>query len=215
MILTWNKELLELDPDYFKIQFYGTTWINKKYRKIYEKNKLCSIIVSNKRISEGHKLHHSITDYLIDNKINKVDFFGARFNNLPYMNSKPYTMEYSGEHESNKKINGLKDYMFTISILSAKSDYEFDEKLLDCFLTGTVPIFWGCPSIASIGKFFNIKGIIVFNTVEECINILNNINFEKYKSMLPYIKENFEKAKEYTTFSLNEDAIFELIKRKL
>ena len=30
MILTWNKELLELDPDYFKIQFYGTTWINKK-----------------------------------------------------------------------------------------------------------------------------------------------------------------------------------------
>ena len=208
IVLTWNKELLELNPNKFKLQLFGTTWIHKSFRKVYEKNKLCSIIASNKRVTSGHKLRHKIIDYLIENNIEIVDFFGGRFNNLAYMTSKPYTQEHSGQHESNKKINALKDYMFTISILSSKSDYEFDEKLIDCFLTGTVPVFWGCPSIH---KFFNVKGMLMFDTLQECISIINNLTPEKYTEMLPYIKENFETAQKYTRFKFNEDAIIDLV----
>ena len=187
-------KLLELHPDKFKLQLYGTTWINEKYRKIYPKHKICSIIASNKRITPGHKFRHIIIDYLIMHKIKIVDFFGGRFDNLPYMTTKGHTMEHSGQHESNQKINALKNYMFTICILPSKSDYEFDEKLIDCFLTGTVPIFWGCPSIH---KFFNIKGMIIINTLKECIDTVNTLSLEKYNSMIPYIKENFETAKKY------------------
>lgn len=206
LVLTWSKELLELNPNKFKLQLFGTTWINEKYRKIYEKNKLCSIITSNKRVTSGHKLRHTVIDYLLNNNIKNIDLYGGRFNNLPYMTSKSHTQEHSGQHISNQKINALKDYMFTICILSSKSDYEFDEKLIDCFLTGTVPIFWGCPSIH---KFFNVKGMLIFNTLQECINIINTLTIEKYTGMLPYIKENFETAKKYTRFKFNEDAIIE------
>jgi len=206
LVLTWNKELLELNPNKFKLQLFGTTWINEKYRKKYIKKKICSIIASNKRVTRGHKLRHIIIDYLIQNNINTIDFYGGRFNNLAYMTSKPHTQEHSGQHISNQKINALKDYMFSICVLSSKTDYEFDEKLIDCFLTGTVPIFWGCPSIH---KFFNVKGILIFNTLQECINIINTLTIQKYTEMLPYIKENFETAKKYTRFKFNEDVIIE------
>ena len=209
MVLTFHKKFLDMNPNKFKLQLMGTTWINKIYRKIYEKNKLCSIITSNKRVIVGHKLRHLIIDYLLQNNINTVDFYGGRFNNLPYMTTKSYTQEHSGQHMSNQKINGLRPYMFSITIENCKSDYYFTEKLIDCFLTGTVPIFWGCPSIH---KFFNVKGMLIFNTLQECINILNTLTVEKYKEMLPYIKENFETAKIYTRFKFNEEAIIQLIK---
>lgn len=198
---------MECNPQKFKLQLCGTTWINEKYRQIYDKTKLCSIIASNKKITSGHKLRHAIIDKLINDQNNIVDFYGARFGNLPYMTTKGHTMEHSGQHISNKKIISLKDYAFTICILSSKSDYEFDEKLIDCFLTGTVPIFWGCPSI---DKFFNIKGMIIINSLEECIDVVNNLSFNTYNKMLPFIKENFKKAQNYTSFKLNEEAILNL-----
>tara|TARA_B100000482_G_scaffold133659_1_gene97600 strand:+ start:240 stop:1118 length:879 start_codon:yes stop_codon:yes gene_type:complete len=210
MILTFHKPFLDLNKDKFKLQLMGTTWMNEIYRKIYKKNKLCSIISSNKRMTSGHKLRHVIIDYLIKNNINNVDFYGGRFNNLPYMQTKSYTKEHSGQHVSNEKINGLQSYMFSIVIENCKSDYYFTEKLIDCFLTGTVPIFWGCPSIH---KFFNVKGILIFNTLQECINIINTLTIEKYTEMLPYIKENFETAKKYTRYKFNEEAIMELINK--
>lgn len=65
----------------------------------------------------------------------------------------------------------------------------------------------GCPSI---GDFFNINGMIIFDTLEELKEILNNLRIEKYKSIELYIKENFEKAKEYNEYKINEDEIIKL-----
>ena len=90
------------------------------------------------------------------------------------------------------KLLGLKDYMFSITIENTQKDYYFTEKLIDCFMTGTVPVYYGCPSIS---KFFNEKGMIIFNNVVELQS--KKIDKETYESMLPYIHENFEKAKEY------------------
>lgn len=209
IILTFHKKFLDLNPNKFKLQLYGTTWINEKYRQIYNKTKLCSLIASNKKDTTGHILRHSIIDYLIMKNNTNVDFYGSRFNNLPYINTKAYTEEHSGCHISNQKINSLKDYMFSIVIENCKSDYYFTEKLIDCFLTGTVPIFWGCPSIKN---FFNVKGMIIFDTLEECINIINSINVNKYNEMKPYIEENFKIANEkYTKFKFNETEILNLI----
>lgn len=210
IILTFHKSFLDLNPKKFKLQLFGTTWINEAYRKVYEKERVCSIIASNKATTTGHKLRHTIIDYLVQNNFNNIDFYGARFNNLPGPTTQLYTQEHSGQHISNKKINGLKSYMFSITIENCKSDYFFTEKLIDCFLTGTVPIYWGCPSIHD---FFNIKGILMFDTLHQLIDILNTLTFEKYTEMLPYIKENFEKAKKYTRYKFNEEAIFECINK--
>jgi hypothetical protein len=83
----------------------------------------------------------------------------------------------------------------------------FTEKLLDCFKTLTVPIYYGCTNIE---KYFNPKGIIQFNTIEELETILENLTPDVYDEMLPYLHENFEAAKPYwekTIYQRIEDEI--------
>jgi hypothetical protein len=84
--------------------------------------------------------------------------------------------------------------MFNISIENLQHTNWFTEKLIDVLRTGTVPIYWGCPNI---GDFFNIKGFIIVNSLEDIVNVVNNLTEDDYTSRLEYIKENFDKALQY------------------
>lgn len=170
MVFTNNKDLLNLG-DKFKFVPTGGCWIKPEDQKVYNKNKTVSIIASNKDYTDGHKLRQTIL-----REIKNVDVFGRGHNAIDY------------------KLDGLKDYRFSIVIENTRKDYYFTEKLIDCFETGTIPIYWGCPSI---GDFFDKEGILSFNTIEELKNIITRLDNDLYESKLENIKNNFEKAKEY------------------
>jgi hypothetical protein len=74
-----------------------------------------------------------------------------------------------------------------------EEDY-FTEKLLDCLLTGTIPVYLGCPAIE---KYFNTTSILRFKDPEQLPEILSTLTPELYLSMLDSVIENFEKAKQY------------------
>ena len=175
-ILTYDKTLIET---YDNVEFYphGGCWINTKDHIIYKKSKLISIIVSDKIQTFGHKLRHSTIDVLKKNKYD-ISIFGKGYNPIEY------------------KLEALKDFAFSIVIENSKMDYYFSEKIIDLFITGTIPIYWGCPSI---GDFFNLDGIIVFNDIEDLFIKLNTLSLDKYNYMLPAINDNFERAKKYLT----------------
>lgn len=172
LILTNNREHIELNPDKFKFCPTAGCWIYPQDQQIYEKTKLLSAIFSDKRFTNGQSLRHQI----VTNFKNKIDTFGRGYFPLP------------------NKIYGLKDYAFSLVIENTKQDYYFTEKLIDCFVTGTVPIYWGCPSI---GDFFNKDGMICFNDIHDIAYILNDLSLEKYNSMLDSVKENLEKSMDY------------------
>ena len=92
------------------------------------------------------------------------------------------------------KVEGLRDYRFSVVIENCKRDYYFTEKLIDCFMTGTVPIYWGCPSI---GEFFDTRGMILFDSADEAKEIIESLDKELYHSKEKFVKKNFNKAKEY------------------
>ena len=186
-ILTYDKNLLSIS-DKFVFYPHCGSWIYEEDQKIYNKTKLLSIISSEKRQTFGHNLRHKIIDLCEKNNI-PIDVFGRGYNFI-----------------ENKKI-GLSDFSFSVVIENSKSDYYFTEKLIDSFITGTVPIYWGCPSI---GDFFNINGMIIFNDEEDFIEKTKNINFTNYEKMLPYIKENFELSKKYLLMEnwLSDNNIF-------
>ena len=69
-------------------------------------------------------------------------------------------------------------------------------------MTGTIPIYWGCPSI---GDFFNTKGFILVDGVTDIGEALNKLTPELYESMRPHIEENFKKSKQYI---LGENKIY-------
>jgi hypothetical protein len=179
LVLTNSKELLDKGENY-RFCPTGGCWIKPEDQKIYEKNKLVSIIASAKRMTHGHMLRHqSIFQYR-----SKLDVYGRGYVPVEY------------------KLDALKDYAFSLTIENTKKDFYFTEKLLDCFMTGTVPIYWGCPSIE---KFFNVDGMIIFDDIKDLSKILEEITIEQYIKMKNAIEENFEKAKEYL---IAEDYIY-------
>lgn len=170
-VFTHEKTLLDLNQNYEFIAA-GGCWIEDEDKGIHEKTKNISIISSQKRQTDGHILRHEIIREFSD----YIDLYGRGYNPI------------------NKKIEGLKDYRFSITIENTKRDYYFTEKLIDCFMTGTIPIYWGCPSI---GDFFDIRGILTFNSLDELKQIINNINEESYNNMKEYVQINYERAKSY------------------
>lgn len=175
-VLTYDKNLIET---YDNVEFYphGGCWINTEDHMVYEKSNLISIIVSDKNRTFGHMLRHSIIDILKKDKYN-ISIFGKGYKPIDY------------------KLEALKDFAFSIVIENSKMDYYFSEKLIDSFMTGTIPIYWGCPSI---GDFFNLDGIIIFNDIEDLFIKINTLSLDKYNYMLPAINDNFERAKKYLT----------------
>jgi len=97
----------------------------------------------------------------------------------------------------NKK-DGLKDYCFSISIENATYSNMITEKITDCFMTGTIPIYFG---IDNIGDFFNKNGIIILN---DDFNI-DDLSFDLYYSKIEAVKENYEISKK---LMLPEDLIY-------
>lgn len=206
LVLTFDKALLDRGENY-KLNLYGTCWLHDSYIKIWSKSKLCSMITSNKTATSGHKIRHVISNYITQHNV-PVDIYGGNYLQLPHANTKAYSHDHTPRHITNGKIYALKDHMFSITIENSKEDYMFTEKLIDCFLSGTVPIYYGCPSIS---KFFNEKGILTFSNPKECFDIIASLTKQKYDEMLPFIRENFEKAQNYTKFKINEEPIMELI----
>jgi hypothetical protein len=206
LVLTFDRSLLERGEN-FKLNLYGTCWLHDSYINIWPKNKLCSMITSNKSLTSGHHFRHMITNYIDMHNIN-TDIYGGNYNKIPYMTSHAFTPEHSCRHITNGKINALKEYMFSITIENHKHDYYFTEKLIDCFLTGTIPIYYGCPSI---GNFFNSKGIIIIDSLEDLISILPSLTIELYNNMKPYIEDNYKRAHQYKTFVINEKEILHIV----
>ena len=59
------------------------------------------------------------------------------------------------------KAEALAQYAFSIAIENSQQDTYFTEKLIDCFSTGTVPIYWGTRKIS---EYFDMRGVIQFDS---------------------------------------------------
>ena len=106
------------------------------------------------------------------------------------------------------KLDLLKDFRFHVVIENTNIAGWFTEKLIDCFRTGTVPIYWGNPLI---GEIFDCEGMIICHTEQQIIDAINSVDIEKYETMKVAIQRNFEIAK---TYLIAEDYIHQNILNK-
>jgi len=171
-VFTFSQDLIDKGENYV-LYPYGGCWIEPKYQKIYPKTKSVSIIVSNQNRTIGHKLRHEI--------INKLGVY------IEGVYGKAYS-------PLNLKIDGLKDYKYQIVVENIQIKNYFSEKIVDCFVTGTIPIYWGCPNLKDFG--FNMDGILTFNTIDELKTILESIKNDRIDRTRA-IKNNFKIAQQY------------------
>lgn len=191
-ILTYEQSLLDRGDKYI-LNPIGTSRIKDEDAKVYEKSKFVSLIASRNSLTRGHRLRHRVAKEIIDNQNpHKVEFWGRNsYRTFP----------------EGGKVSVLKDYHFDIVIENAKHKNYFTEKIVDNFRTGTIPLYCGCENI---GDFFNEDGIIKFQTVDELMEILDNLTVNDYNNKLEFVKENFEKAKNWVCM---DDNSFDNIKK--
>ena len=178
-IFTSNESLLRLDSRFKGPVPLGMIWI--KEPKIHDKTKLVSMISSNKAMVAGHVYRLQWVEKLQG----KLDLFGRGFTEL------------------DNKEDGLNDYMFSVAIENCgygmtQKNY-FTEKLLDCFATGTIPVYFGC---SNIEDYFNPHGVITLDHTFDPASLTP----ELYESKRSAIEENFERCLDYEVM---EDFIYQ------
>lgn len=94
------------------------------------------------------------------------------------------------------KGDALTDYRYSIAIENDRTPYYFTEKILDCFASMTVPIYWGA---TKIDDFFNADGIIKLksNDPEEIDKVIKECTQQNYTDRLEAIKDNFRRVHEF------------------
>ena len=167
------------DNEKYKQSYFGACWIVEENCKIYEKTKLLSIVASNKNYAPGHKLRHEI---ISKNLHKNLELWGSGYK------------WFSDEPED--RLKPFKDYMYIIVVENCKHPNYFTDKIIDCFASGCIPIYWGDPNI---DQHFNGNGFYKWNTIEDLTKILEKINQDDYFSKIDYIKENYEKFKKFAS----------------
>lgn len=136
------RTLKQYDSAYSPIKQSGNTilshgflgwYFNQDYSylsklSIPEKTKPISCIASGLQMLPGHRLRLQFIKELQE-QIPSIDFFGRDYHYLP------------------DKIDGLLPYRYSIAIENSSIPYYFTEKINDCFLAWTVPLYYGCKNI--------------------------------------------------------------------
>jgi len=167
-IFTHDVELSKKSNIFKLTQCSGKSFL--KNGEIFQKSKLVSIIASNKTFCAEHLYRKEI----IKKFNNQCDHFGR------------------GYKELINKEDGLKDYCFSFVLENATYPNMFTEKITDCFMCGTIPIYYG---INNIGDFFDENGII---RLDDNFKI-ENLSFDLYYSKLNSIKKNLIISKQMLT----------------
>lgn len=94
-----------------------------------QKTKLLSVITSNKAFTRGHVDRIRFVNRIKCHFGDKIDIFGRGFNDF------------------NDKWDVLAPYKYHIVIENSSEPYYWTEKIGDCFLTETFPIYYGCTNL--------------------------------------------------------------------
>ena len=164
VVLTCNPSLLGAIPNSVRFLF-GSTWVPGWRETDMSKTRMLSLIASTKDYLEGHKLRHRAVDWI-----------------------------KSGSIDAEILGRGLAPFRYSVIIENVRETSYFTEKLVDCLLCETVPIYWGAPDI---GEIFDPRGMIVCTSFEDIQAAIASVSAADYQSRLEFIAKNKEKASCY------------------
>lgn len=184
-------------PNVLRIHEFAPWYFNKNYDEIANltvptKTKSISVISSDLTLLPGHKRRFAFVNKLIGHYKDRIDVYGRGFNEIP------------------DKYDALIDYKYSIAIENNILKGYFTEKISECFLTYTLPVYFGCPDIED---YYDQRSIVkidindyktAFRTIEELLEA------DSYYDKLKFIIDSREKfISAYHMFP----AIVELIRK--
>jgi hypothetical protein len=161
VIFTCQEEIAARHPAAILHPPFTAWFVKKTYDEllnndIVEKNKMISIITSNKVFTVGHRKRLDFVYALKKHFKDKIDLFGR------------------GIKDFDDKWGVIAPYKYSVAIENAFSPDYFTEKLFDCYLSLTFPIYYGCPNVED---YFNDKSFarIDIDDLGESIKVIEKI----------------------------------------
>lgn len=139
-----------------------------------QKEKLISVITSNKAFTQGHLDRLRFVEKLKSHYGDRIDVFGRGYKGFA------------------DKWDILAPYKYHIVIENSSSKYYWTEKLSDCYLANTYPFYYGCPNIKEYfpEKALSVIDIHNFDESVKCIDkIIEEDTFNKRQNELMLCKK--------------------------
>lgn len=189
LVFTHSEDLLRRFPNTRWIPG-GGVWVGGTFGGgeigIPVKTRMASLLTSNKRQTRLHRLR-----YKWAKRLEKIQADVDVYRQSP------------GDTRIIPVFETLRDYGYSIVIENFVDDRYFTEKVLNCFATGTVPIYLGA---RRLGDYFDPAGFIEFSGWKQLRSeILPRICMDDYQERLPALEENLRRVIEYRSI---EDFIY-------
>ncbi len=183
-VITYDEEILnQCDNSYF--MEFGTAWVHD-YDNTSPKKFQISHLTGFKEMTNGHMMRKKI--HYKQGKISAPkDFYISRHGGV----EETFNNKQLGDSK-----NPLFESQFHICIENSQQKNFFTEKLIDCLVTKTIPIYWGCENIEN---FFDTNGFFIAKDVKDIIKICNSLDEKTYEEKLKYVEKNFELSQKYVT----------------
>ncbi len=124
-------------PPYLATHLSKTTVAPPAPATAAARRKFCSFIYSQDNSGAGSMLRKEFCEQLM--KYKNVDCPGKILHNIDI----PDLSARFSDNWNQSKIEFLSNYKFNIAFENSYSEGYVTEKLMDCFLAGTIPIYWG------------------------------------------------------------------------
>lgn len=165
------------DPDVIHTQTALPWHIDRSYDElaalptgIDRKKDKVSWCTSNQLSFPGHRQRMMFKDFLTDNGF-EFDLYGRGFNPVK------------------DKFDAIYPYKYSIAIENCSCDDYWTEKIADCFLSWTIPIYHGAKNIT---KYFPEKSMILIDPDKprEALDIIRKaVSDDIYAERIPYLQE--------------------------
>jgi len=184
LILTKNEDLLDLPNARFLAGL--NSWVHPWLPT--SKHFSVSFLCTAKKRRRGYAIRHQV--WRSQSRITGIPlrFWSSRRSPID-----PQRMIPASPPGLNDKI-ALFESMFSICPENTSERNYFTEKIIDCLVTRTVPVYWGC---VNIGDFFDERGIIRFEGLDDLVTKLNALTPESYERMRDAVEANYHAALKY------------------
>jgi hypothetical protein len=147
-----------------------------------------SAVISNAFSLEGHRKRYKLMNRLKGHFKDKLHWFGK------------------GETPIDDKWDGLAPYKYSIAIENSSHYRYFTEKITDCYLSYTMPIYWGCPNILD---YFPKESLIMIEDIDDYKKTIYQIENAIENN---YFEKGFEKIIEARNLILSKYQVFYFLK---
>ena len=160
---------------------FGGSWVDPELGPPLEKPRNISLIASAKRELKGHALRHEIAEWSKQQDVG-VDLLGRAYQPI------------------DQKEEGLTPYRYSVVIENCREEGYFTEKLIDCMLCNTVPIYWGAPDIA---QYFDTDGMVICLTADALKQAIIDATPQAYEKRQQAIENNRKAALRFANYERN------------